>query len=83
MNKEFDDLKNLMDGWVKDFNVRLYDSKDVKATILEHTDLIHHNYELINELGGEIDEIRDEMDKINSIQQSLIKHHFEKHAKSR
>ena len=55
------ELKRNMDDWVKDMNSKVCDLTDIPQTILENTDNIQHNYELVTELKTEIQELKEEI----------------------
>ncbi len=76
--KEFDELKNNVDNWLKEYSKDLYELKKLDCVVDENVGNIQHNYELIYDLKEKIKLINDEIKALKLIQliglkESLIK----------
>ena len=68
-----DELKLNMDDWVKDMNSNVSKLKEVPSVMIENTDNIQHNYELVTELRSEIDELKQEIKLLKLMQLVALK----------
>ncbi|MCK4521131.1 MAG: hypothetical protein KAU20_01060 [Nanoarchaeota archaeon] len=68
-----DELKSNMDEWVKEMNSHVVKLKEVPSVMIENTDNIQHNYELVTELRSEIDELKQEIKLLKLMQLVALK----------
>lgn len=75
----FENFKEGMNDWVIKINDELYEIRFIKATQLENIDNIQHNYELIQELKGEIGMLKEDIVMLKSILKHTIKRQIEEY----
>ena len=66
-------LKNTMDDWVKDMNSKVSGLHELPQSVLENTDNIQHNYELIQEMRREVDDLKEEIKMLKMMQLLVLK----------
>ena len=76
---KFEDLKKNMDDWVKDMSSKVSGLEDVPQLMVENTDNIQHNYELIIEMKKEIDDLKDEIKILKLMGLAVLKERKLKH----
>ena len=67
------ELKQNFDHWVKEMNSKVTDLTEIPETMLESTDNIQHNYELVTELKEEIDELKQEIKLLKLMNLMVLK----------
>ena len=67
------ELKQNFDHWVKEMNSKVTDLTEIPETMLENTDNIQHNYELVTELKEEIDELKQEIKLLKLMNLMVLK----------
>ena len=67
------ELKQNMDDWVKEMNSKVCGLTEVPYTLVENTSNIQHNYELVTELRGEIEELKQEIKLLKLMQLVALK----------
>ena len=68
-----------MNDWVIKIDNELYEIRFIKATQLENIDNIRHNYELIQELKGEIGMLKEDIIMLKSLLKNTIKRQIEEY----
>lgn len=68
MKKQFTEFQENVDAWVKQIKQEVSYMSDLEPQIVENTDNIQHNYELIHELRDEIEELKQEIQALKLIQ---------------
>lgn len=66
-------LRQNMDDWVKEMHSKVTDLSDVPTTMVENTNNIQHNYELVNELRTELDDVKQELKLLKLMQIANLK----------
>jgi hypothetical protein len=66
--KELSILKSEMDYWVKDFKSQISDMEDLSPMLKEHTSNIDHNYELLQQMRSEINQLKEELAGLRLVQ---------------
>jgi len=74
-----EELKNNFDEWVREMNSKVCELNEVPKTMVENTDNIQHNYELITEMRSEIDELKEEIKLLKLMQLVSLKEQRLKH----
>lgn len=74
-----DELKKNMDEWVRDMSSKVDGLAEVPKTLVENTYNIQHNYEIIQELKAEMDEIKQDLRLLKLMQLSFIQETKLKH----
>ncbi len=57
-----------MDGWVKTITKRISELEYIETDVIDNSDNIQHNYELIYELKDQIEELKQEVNALKLIQ---------------
>jgi len=61
MEKSVMVFKESVDAWIKQIRNEISDYKDVPAAVEENINNIQHNYELVQEMKDEIDDLKQEV----------------------
>jgi len=84
--KTLEDKIENIDLWVKDFKKDLSFTKDshmlMESTVNETIDNANHNYELIQEMKGEILNIKEQLVALNSILSRTVKRQIKSYNKA-
>ncbi len=73
MEKELVRFREDVDAWVKEIRCQVSSFMDVPSVVTDNLQNIEHNYELINELKVEIEELKQELKMQRLMQMILIK----------
>ena len=68
MKEEFETFKEDIDSWVKDLNSEINNFKHLPHKVEEHNENIDHNYELLQEMGAEINRLREDISALRIVQ---------------
>jgi uncharacterized protein Yka (UPF0111/DUF47 family) len=68
-----DQLKQNFDDWVREMNSKVTGLNEVPQTMVENTENIQHNYELVTELREEIDELKQEIKLLKLMNLMVLK----------
>ncbi len=79
MEPQFIQFKENVDAWIKQIRREFSELSDLPAAVLENTENIQHNYELIYELKDEIDELKQEINALKLIQIIALKNQSREH----
>jgi hypothetical protein len=74
-----EELRKSMDEWVREMNSKVEELSEVPKAMVENTDNIQHNYELIAEMKAQLDEMKQDIRLIKLMQLSFIQEHKLKH----
>ena len=70
---DFCAFRDNVDCWIKDFNGQLQDFQSVASTIDETVDNTNHNYELIQKMQRQMEEMQNEVKTIKLMQLLVLK----------
>ena len=69
---EIEDLKKNITEWIKQIRHEFEKFSDIPGRVIENTDSIQHNYELIYELQDQIEELKQEVNTMKLLQVSML-----------
>jgi len=72
------DFKENVDSWIKKINRDISKIKELPDIMEENIDNVQHNYELVNQLRQEFDDIKKEVKLLRIIQLMVLKKYNEK-----
>jgi len=78
MDKVMIDFKENVDSWIKKINRDISKIKELPDIMEENIDNVQHNYELVNQLRQEFDDIKKEVKLLRIIQLMVLKKYNEK-----
>ena len=61
MDKETQQFKQNVDEWIKQIRADVNEAKDLPLTVDENVNNIQHNYELVQEMRDEIEDLKQEI----------------------
>lgn len=61
MDKETQKFKDNVDEWIKQMRADINKTKDLPLTVDENINNIQHNYELVQEMKDEIEDLKQEI----------------------
>ena len=75
---DFHSFKDNMDGWVRSFSVQLDKLSKMPILIDETRNNTNHNYEIINQLRTQMDELKEDVRTIKLMQVFIMKNSMDK-----
>jgi len=79
MEPEIRNFIDNVDEWIKQIRGEFSNFSDVPGQVIEHSDNIQHNYELIYELKDQVEELKQEINALKLIQIINLKKPKEEH----
>jgi len=73
MEPEVKNFVNNVDAWIKQIRREFSKFSDIPAVVSENSENISHNYELIYELKGQVEELKLEINTLKIIQMMNLK----------
>ncbi|MBI5072937.1 hypothetical protein HZA99_03900 [Candidatus Woesearchaeota archaeon] len=73
VSNDFYAFRDNVDSWIKDFNGQLQDIQSVASNIDETVDNTNHNYELIQKMQRQMEEMQNEVKTIKLMQLLVLK----------
>ncbi len=73
VGNDFLAFRDNVDCWIKDFNGQLQDIQSVASTVDETVDNTNHNYELIQKMQRQMEEMQNEVKTIKLMQLLVLK----------
>ena len=80
MDKETEQFKDNVDEWIKQIKSDLDEVKDLPLTVDENVNNIQHNYELIQEMKDDIDDLKQEIKLLKIMHIMVLKQNVQKTA---
>lgn len=77
MEKEMLVFKDNVDEWIKQISSELKDFKDLPCVVDENINNIQHNYELVQEMKDEIDDLKQEIKLLKIMHIMVLKQNQE------
>jgi hypothetical protein len=82
MKKEFNSFKGEMDEWVKQFNGELAGYRPALKSVIDNTENIDHNYEILQEMRSEITKLKEELSALRLVQILHLRSEIKKETKN-
>lgn len=73
VSNDFYAFRENVDSWIKDFNGQLQDIQSIANNIDETVDNTNHNYELIQKMQRQLEEMQQEVKTIKLMQLLVLK----------
>lgn len=78
MDKDTQKFKDNVDEWIKQMKADLNEIKDLPMTVDENVNNIQHNYELIQEMNDEIEDLKQEIKLLKIMHIMVLKQQSQK-----
>lgn len=71
-------FKENVDGWVRELSAEVSSYKDIPTVVEYNAENNQHNYELIQELKDNVEELRDDLRMMKAIQAAILETSIDK-----
>lgn len=78
MEKRQIEFEKNVNEWITDFNSRVNNIEELNKCVIENTENIQHNYELIQEIKSDIDNIKNIVKLLTSLQNIMAREKINK-----